>query len=238
MTEEGIITNRDTLRLKPPDILLTNYKMLDYLLLRPRDYALWKDNKPETLRYIVVDELHTFDGAQGNWSGMFITSSERALKNSKRKSLLYRTSATLGGNDNTEDLRLYAQEVFSEPFDEKSIVTESLINRMSFSLRLLFLELVAFKQNESLLSFETTHNELDFVSAQAKLWFGAAESKKATSIFRWSWLECWKVILHSACWCRTLGNQPTSYDKLIEAFDKSVPDYSKPFWVRKENDLG
>jgi len=39
--------------------------------------------------------------------------------------------------------------------------------------------LLPSKQNESLLSFETTHNELDFVSAQAKLWFGAAESKKA-----------------------------------------------------------
>ena len=31
------ITDRDTLRLSPPDILLTNYKMLDYLLIRPRD---------------------------------------------------------------------------------------------------------------------------------------------------------------------------------------------------------
>ena len=33
MSREGIITNKDTLRLKPPDILLTNYKMLDYLLI-------------------------------------------------------------------------------------------------------------------------------------------------------------------------------------------------------------
>jgi DEAD/DEAH box helicase domain-containing protein len=53
---------KDTLRLSPPDILLTNYKMLDFLLVRPRDYPLWKQNGPETLRFLVVDELHSFDG--------------------------------------------------------------------------------------------------------------------------------------------------------------------------------
>jgi DEAD/DEAH box helicase domain-containing protein len=40
MGRENIITDRETLRLSPPDILLTNYKMLDYLLIRPRDFPL------------------------------------------------------------------------------------------------------------------------------------------------------------------------------------------------------
>jgi DEAD/DEAH box helicase domain-containing protein len=65
MTPTNVITDRDTLRKHPPDILLTNYKMLDYLMLRPRDRQLWAHNSPTTLRYVVVDELHTFDGAQG-----------------------------------------------------------------------------------------------------------------------------------------------------------------------------
>jgi DEAD/DEAH box helicase domain-containing protein len=38
--------------------------MLDYLLLRPTEQGLWGTNNPATLRYLVVDELHTFDGAQ------------------------------------------------------------------------------------------------------------------------------------------------------------------------------
>jgi DEAD/DEAH box helicase domain-containing protein len=65
MTASRVITHRDTMRSFPPDILLTNYKMLDYLLLRPKDRGLWRGNGSETLRYLVVDELHTFDGAQG-----------------------------------------------------------------------------------------------------------------------------------------------------------------------------
>jgi len=61
-----VITDREALRSEPPDILLTNYRMLDYLLLRPQDGVLWKDNAPDTLRYLVLDELHTYDGAQGS----------------------------------------------------------------------------------------------------------------------------------------------------------------------------
>jgi DEAD/DEAH box helicase domain-containing protein len=66
MSEDRIITDHETMLSSPPDILLTNYKMLDYLLVRPKDALLWNDNKnPDTLKYIAVDELHTFDGAQG-----------------------------------------------------------------------------------------------------------------------------------------------------------------------------
>ena len=65
MTKTSVITDRDAMRKAPPDVLLTNYKMLDYLLVRPRDRTLWEHNAPDTLRYVVVDELHTFDGAQG-----------------------------------------------------------------------------------------------------------------------------------------------------------------------------
>lgn len=57
MTEDKVITDHETLLSSPPDILLTNYKMLDYLLVRPKDNALWQENNPETLKYITVDEF-------------------------------------------------------------------------------------------------------------------------------------------------------------------------------------
>jgi len=66
MGPDFIITHKETLRANPPDILLTNYKMLDYLLIRAKDYPLWSQAGPETLQFLVVDELHTFDGAQGS----------------------------------------------------------------------------------------------------------------------------------------------------------------------------
>ena len=41
MGADHIITDKATQRRSPPDILLTNYKMLDYLPIRPRDRDLW-----------------------------------------------------------------------------------------------------------------------------------------------------------------------------------------------------
>lgn len=66
MGPDWLIDHRETLRDRPPDILLTNYRMLDFLLLRPEDRPLWAANRPDTLRYLVLDELHTYDGAQGS----------------------------------------------------------------------------------------------------------------------------------------------------------------------------
>lgn len=61
MGPDHVITDRGILRERPPDILLTNYKKLDFLLIRPIDHRRWRHNAPDTLRYLVVDELHTFD---------------------------------------------------------------------------------------------------------------------------------------------------------------------------------
>jgi DEAD/DEAH box helicase domain-containing protein len=72
MGPDHIITDRKSMQVSPPDILLTNYKMLDYLLIRPGDQDLWQHNKGKPLQFLVVDELHTFDGAQGTDLGCLI----------------------------------------------------------------------------------------------------------------------------------------------------------------------
>jgi DEAD/DEAH box helicase domain-containing protein len=55
MGEDHGISHHETQQDQPPDILLTNYKMLDYLLLRPQDQRLWRFNQPGVLRYLVLD---------------------------------------------------------------------------------------------------------------------------------------------------------------------------------------
>jgi superfamily II DNA/RNA helicase len=47
----------------PPDILLTNYVMLELVLTRPRERGLVKAAKG--LQFLVLDELHTYRGRQG-----------------------------------------------------------------------------------------------------------------------------------------------------------------------------
>lgn len=125
MTSDNVITDRDTLRKQPPDILLTNYKMLDYLMLRPQDRQLWSANMPETLRYVVVDELHTFDGAQGTDLALLLRRLRARLQTPTGHLICAGTSATLGEASDSASLRDYARQIFGVPFGDGSVVTEN-----------------------------------------------------------------------------------------------------------------
>src|SRR3954451_2928288 len=54
---------REAIIANPPDILLTNYVMLELLLTRPRERGLIE--AASDLRFLVFDELHTYRGRQG-----------------------------------------------------------------------------------------------------------------------------------------------------------------------------
>lgn len=72
---DGLINDRDVFHQDPPDILLTNYKMLDMLLLRHTDAPLWQKSAT-SLQYVVLDEFHTYDGAQGTDVAMLLRGSD------------------------------------------------------------------------------------------------------------------------------------------------------------------
>ena len=124
MGREHVVTDRDTLRERPPDILLTNYKMLDYLLVRPFDFRLWRHNEPGTLRYLVVDELHAFDGAQGTDLACLIRRLRVRLGASRDTLICAGTSATLGEEADEAGLLAYVSRIFDQPFEPGAIVGE------------------------------------------------------------------------------------------------------------------
>ncbi|MHC4106959.1 MAG: DEAD/DEAH box helicase, partial [Planctomycetota bacterium] len=124
---EHLVDKRDVLRASPPDILLTNYKMLDFLLLRPEDRRLWQDNGPDTLRYLVLDELHTYDGAQGSDVACLIRRLKRRLGCAPGSVCAVGTSATIGDTMQGATIRAltnFASKVFDEDYFEDSVITE------------------------------------------------------------------------------------------------------------------
>ena len=189
MTADGIITNKETLRLKPPDILLTNYKMLDYLLLRQDDFDLWKLNDPEKLRYLVVDELHTFDGAQGSDLACLIRRLKVRLKTPEHYLCCVGTSATLGSDEEQDRLRAYAESVFGEPFGNGAIINESRLDPDDFlhDTPIEYATVVPSTQVKAL-EPETYDSEEAFLKAQYSLWFGASDEAQLDD-------EAWQVKL-------------------------------------------
>lgn len=132
MSEDNIITDHETMLSSPPDILLTNYKMLDYLLVRPKDAALWQNNNPETLKYITVDELHTFDGAQGTDLACLLRRLKARLFTPQGYLCCVGTSATMGAKDSAAGIREYASTIFGELFEDDAVITEDRLSAAEF----------------------------------------------------------------------------------------------------------
>lgn len=133
MGENHIIENRDTILDNPPDILLTNFKMLDYALMRNQFHRLWSFNfeDPTLMQFLVLDELHTYDGAQGTDVANLIRRLKLKLNIPKGQLCAVGTSATIGsGEDSLKLLTEYAEKVFGETFEPESVITE---NRLSLN---------------------------------------------------------------------------------------------------------
>ena len=132
MSANKVVTDKRIIRESPPDILLTNYKMLDYLLVQPDAQKLWQYNQPDTLRYIIVDEFHTFDGAQGTDLACLLRRLKYRLKTPKNHLTCAGTSATLGSNASQEDMLTYASTIFQEPFLEGALIQEDRLTAAEF----------------------------------------------------------------------------------------------------------
>ena len=127
-----VITDREKIIQAPPHILLTNYKMLDYMLLRAKAKGLWTENEKskEMLKYLVVDELHTFDGAQAADLACLLRRLKERLGVEDEAICCVGTSATLGvSKESGEKIRDYAEKVFGVRFGEEALIRE---DRLTF----------------------------------------------------------------------------------------------------------
>ncbi len=178
MTADGVITDKGELRQNPPDILLTNYKMLDYLLMRPKDQTLWRYNQPETLRYLVVDELHTFDGAQGSDLAMLIRRLKAHLKVPKDYLVPVGTSATIGSDEAKPRLIEFISKIFDAEFDDTGIIGETRVSAASFQKPIKHVGF-SYDFDPKLLTPEAFNTEAEYLQHQAWFFFGKKREQDA-----------------------------------------------------------
>ena len=118
---------RDRIRENPPDILLTNYMMLDLILTRHTGDQVVVRNC-QGLEFLVLDELHTYRGRQGADVAMLVRRL-RAQLNASRL-LCVGTSATMAGvgqaGDKRKAISEVASRIFDAPITEHCVVDETL----------------------------------------------------------------------------------------------------------------
>jgi ATP-dependent helicase YprA (DUF1998 family)/very-short-patch-repair endonuclease len=117
---------REEIRSNPPDILLTNYMMLELLLTRREDAELV--DAARALRFLVFDELHTYRGRQGADVALLIRRCRLAF--GAEDIVCVGTSATMASEGTSEDQKRHvaqvAEKLFGVAFTPEQIIGETL----------------------------------------------------------------------------------------------------------------
>lgn len=108
------LNHREQIRFNPPQVLITNFSMLEYLLERPVDAPIFENAR---LKFLVLDEAHAYRGIQATEIAFLV----RRLKDRLGIEDLtcIATSATLGQQGDAESetkVRKFASHLFGGEF--------------------------------------------------------------------------------------------------------------------------
>ena len=119
------IYDRTTFRKSPPHILITNYSMLEHLLIKPENNVLFGNTGNNHWRYVVLDEAHTYTGAKGSEVSILLRRLKTVLGKPDLRFII--TSATLGSPDEDEEVAHFASRLCSTDFDESDVIRSEYI---------------------------------------------------------------------------------------------------------------
>ncbi len=110
--------SRKTMQNRPPHILVTNYAMLEYMMLRPNDDRVFSGAK---LNFLVLDEAHIYRGATGIETSLLLRRLKARIQNATKVQHIL-TSATLGGKEADQDIISFASTLCDAKFDTDDII--------------------------------------------------------------------------------------------------------------------
>lgn len=115
------VVSREEFRRSPPHVLITNYSMLEYLLMRADDSPLFAG----PWRFVVVDEAHSYAGTKGGEVGLLLRRLVARVKAAGDRPPQYvATSASLGVDDpaRRREVLGFARDLFNARFDDDDLI--------------------------------------------------------------------------------------------------------------------
>jgi ATP-dependent helicase YprA (DUF1998 family) len=133
MDKDSELLTRHEVLMDPPDILVTNYSMLAYMLMRPIEQPIfdatvtWLAENPDAKFLLVVDEAHLYRGAAGAEVGLLIRRLRSRLGIDADRLQVICTSASFSSQDAA---RTFAGELTGKPESDFNVITGELNLRM------------------------------------------------------------------------------------------------------------
>lgn len=127
-TGQESTAEREAIAANPPDILLTNFMMLELILTRFEDTDRRVVEHCKELKFLVLDELHTYRGRQGADVALLVRRLRERLHASEM--ICIGTSATMSSTGSVSDQMQTVAEVssklFGTPISANDIIRETL----------------------------------------------------------------------------------------------------------------
>ena len=117
------VLSRELMRKEPTPILVTNGTMLEYMLVRQIDSPIIEISKKEkSLRWIVLDEAHTYVGSQAAELALQLRRVLHAFGVEAKNVRFVATSATIADVNATQQLQKYLSELAGVPVDHIEVI--------------------------------------------------------------------------------------------------------------------
>lgn len=117
------VLTRESLREHPAPILVTNGTMLEYMMVRQVDAPIIeKSRKNKTLRWIVLDEAHTYIGSQAAELAMQLRRVLNAFDVKPEDIRFVATSATIAGEDTADQLKKFLSDLSGVPTQQIDVI--------------------------------------------------------------------------------------------------------------------
>ncbi len=114
--------SRKVLRENPAPVLVTNSTMLEYMLVRTEDRTLLDQSRGK-LRWVVLDEAHTYIGSQAAEMALLLRRVMHCFDVDPSNVRFVATSATIGGDEAENDLKRFLAALSGAPPDRVHVVT-------------------------------------------------------------------------------------------------------------------
>ena len=126
------LLTRHEMQQNPPDILITNYSMLEYMLMRPIERPIfdqtkeWLAENPDAALLLVVDEAHLYRGAAGAEVSLLIRRLRARLGITPERLQVIATSASFASSDRA---KAFAAQLTGKAPEDFDVVEGTLLRR-------------------------------------------------------------------------------------------------------------
>ncbi len=168
-SQDAELTLRYEMQNHTPDILITNYSMLEYMLIRKVESNIWKETKEwlrlneENKLLIIIDEAHMYSGASGGEVALLIRRLFSKLGITHEKIQFIMTSASMPNEtiEDSEYIKQFAENLsgckadsFTYLYGDKEEI--KLLNEITFDIN----KLANLDLDTSILDEKTIENNI------------------------------------------------------------------------------